>query len=468
MQLLAHRPWKIEPAHIEALVEGGLIEASAAVRQDSIPAPTSRQSRRRRMRTEIQRKIDASFVTATMVSAQAGERVSIPSEPTLSQAAELLLRENDDRQLQLSADDVARLKATLLRERAHRHIINEPAPPSDILIEPFQLSESDTWSMNELAQAIVVLTTYHAMSGLVLGMGLQPECDIAGKVARSELPFSSAPALPRSEAANSAAVTPSEVMGAATARQRRRNLREKLLTGIREEDDASSDDSSDDSDDAGVGNDGNRARRDSNTSSSQKSSSSRGDLHDAALSTDASAVASPSTRTDRQPRRSSRAGRRCDPFERAGRAPVVAHDAVANSSETLTYQRLHCLPLWYRDFSTTEGIFRTQDFSWEQHGFSLISRFYPLIAPLLDDIFDHTYNLTYNTLAGEGGVDTAMFRTAIWFYVHRLHGICNDDYDYSCVNKIVDKGTKAFVKKVRGRRQTSASNPSFISCSSWR
>ena len=38
-----------------------------------------------------------------------------------------------------------------------------------------------------------------------------------------------------------------------------------------------------------------------------------------------------------------------------------------------------------------------QDYTWEDQGFSLLNRYYPDIAPMLDDKFRLAYNLTYNT-----------------------------------------------------------------------
>ena len=56
----------------------------------------------------------------------------------------------------------------------------------------------------------------------------------------------------------------------------------------------------------------------------------------------------------------------------------------------------------YSDFANRDpemdiSTFRVQDYSWEEHGFSLINRLYPDIGQLLDDKFSCTINLTYNT-----------------------------------------------------------------------
>lgn len=39
---------------------------------------------------------------------------------------------------------------------------------------------SESWSMSELVQAIVILATFHSLSSFVLGCGIAPEIDMAG------------------------------------------------------------------------------------------------------------------------------------------------------------------------------------------------------------------------------------------------------------------------------------------------
>ncbi|KAG1963978.1 sestrin-1 [Pimephales promelas] len=80
----------------------------------------------------------------------------------------------------------------------------------------------------------------------------------------------------------------------------------------------------------------------------------------------------------------------------------------------------------YKDFSRRgEHVptLRVQDYSWEDHGFSLVNRLYPDFGQLLDEKFQIAYNLTYNTMATHQGVDTSMLRRAIWNYIHCMFGI---------------------------------------------
>lgn len=65
----------------------------------------------------------------------------------------------------------------------------------------------------------------------------------------------------------------------------------------------------------------------------------------------------------------------------------------------------------------------SQDYTWEDHGYSLIQRLYPEGGQLLDEKFQAAYSLTYNTIAMHSGVDTSVLRRAIWNYIHCVFGI---------------------------------------------
>ncbi|XP_030628720.1 sestrin-1 isoform X2 [Chanos chanos] len=103
----------------------------------------------------------------------------------------------------------------------------------------------------------------------------------------------------------------------------------------------------------------------------------------------------------------------------------------------------------YKDFSRRgEHVptFRVQDYSWEDHGYSLVNRLYPDVGQLLDEKFQIAFNLTYNTMAMHQGVDTSMLRRAIWNYIHCMFGIRYDDYDYGEINQLLDRSFKVYIK----------------------
>jgi len=51
-------------------------------------------------------------------------------------------------------------------------------------------------------------------------------------------------------------------------------------------------------------------------------------------------------------------------------------------------------------------------------------------------------------MGDKNNVDTTSFRRAIWNYIHSLFGIRHDDYDYSVINKLLERPLKAYVKIV--------------------
>nr|XP_037281536.1 sestrin-3-like isoform X2 [Rhipicephalus microplus] len=106
----------------------------------------------------------------------------------------------------------------------------------------------------------------------------------------------------------------------------------------------------------------------------------------------------------------------------------------------------------YQDFSR-RGVseiptFRIQDYSWEDHGYSLVNRLYNDVGELLNEKFKVAYNLTYYTMGSKTNVDTSMFRRAVWNYIQCIYGIRHDDYDYREVNELLDRDLKEYIKAV--------------------
>ncbi|XP_060660850.1 sestrin homolog isoform X1 [Drosophila nasuta] len=106
----------------------------------------------------------------------------------------------------------------------------------------------------------------------------------------------------------------------------------------------------------------------------------------------------------------------------------------------------------YEDFARrgAENIntFRIQDYSWEDHGYSLVDGLYNDVGTFLDAKFRAAYNLTYFTMGGIKNVDTSKFRRAIWNYIQCIFGIRHDDYDYGEVNQLLVRPLKMFIKTV--------------------
>ncbi|XP_023649888.1 sestrin-3-like isoform X2 [Paramormyrops kingsleyae] len=98
----------------------------------------------------------------------------------------------------------------------------------------------------------------------------------------------------------------------------------------------------------------------------------------------------------------------------------------------------------YQDFAPQEQdrfeIFRVQDYSWEDHGFSLANRLYSDIGYLLDERFR-----LVDALPSPRGPD---LKRAIWNYIHCMLGIRYDDYDYGQVNRLLEREVKLYIKTV--------------------
>ncbi|KAM7373119.1 hypothetical protein PAMP_007999 [Pampus punctatissimus] len=115
----------------------------------------------------------------------------------------------------------------------------------------------------------------------------------------------------------------------------------------------------------------------------------------------------------------------------------------------------------YEDFiprgEQSPATMRAQDYSWEDHGYSLVNRLLPDMGQLLDEKFQVVSNLTYHRMAMHEGVDTHTLRKALWNYIHCLYGIRYDDYDYGSVNVLLERSLKVFAKTMACHpEQTSA------------
>ncbi|XP_052010810.1 sestrin-3-like [Xyrauchen texanus] len=106
---------------------------------------------------------------------------------------------------------------------------------------------------------------------------------------------------------------------------------------------------------------------------------------------------------------------------------------------------LHADPEFgYQEFARREEdhfqVFRVQDYSWEDHGFSLVNRLYSEIGHLLDERFRNVASLPFP--------HSPDLKRAIWNYIHCFYGIRYDDYDYGEVNRLLERGLKLYIKAV--------------------
>ncbi|KNC79513.1 hypothetical protein SARC_08091 [Sphaeroforma arctica JP610] len=120
-------------------------------------------------------------------------------------------------------------------------------------------------------------------------------------------------------------------------------------------------------------------------------------------------------------------------------------------------------PCAHEDFDQKQhSPLRIQDYSWQDQAFSTLNGFLGGVAQLFDDEFKVAIEMTDNHL-GLSQVDTTRFRRAIWFYIHRTCGILHDDYDYSEVNKLVERPLKSFIKRITCYPKTTTMKD-FLGC----
>nr|XP_013802124.1 PREDICTED: cytokine receptor common subunit gamma [Apteryx mantelli mantelli] len=106
----------------------------------------------------------------------------------------------------------------------------------------------------------------------------------------------------------------------------------------------------------------------------------------------------------------------------------------------------------YQDFARRDEdqtqVFRVQDYSWEDHGFSLVNRLYSDIGHLLDEKFRMVDGLQSSAMAKRQGCEPSVFKRGIWNYIHCMFGIRYDDYDYAEVNHLLERMLKVYIKTV--------------------
>lgn len=84
-----------------------------------------------------------------------------------------------------------------------------------------------------------------------------------------------------------------------------------------------------------------------------------------------------------------------------------------------------------------EGEIRVQDFGWDEHGYSVLARFYQELAVILDDKFR---NVKYSVSQSENS--NSKLSTAVWYYVQSIFGVHYDDYNYQEMDQVLDQNSK--------------------------
>lgn len=134
--------------------------------------------------------------------------------------------------------------------------------------------------------------------------------------------------------------------------------------------------------------------------------------------------------------------------ERRMQTQTVQQTDLEEEEEVICFADSSCFitdpDFCYQEFARRDDdhfqVFRVQDYSWEDHGFSLINRLYSDIGHLLDDRFRSVVTLP--------SLHSHDLRRAIWNYTHCVLGIQYDDYDYGEVNHLLERNFKLYIKAV--------------------
>uniref|UniRef100_A0A8D0FMA3 Sestrin 3 n=1 Tax=Strix occidentalis caurina TaxID=311401 RepID=A0A8D0FMA3_STROC len=135
----------------------------------------------------------------------------------------------------------------------------------------------------------------------------------------------------------------------------------------------------------------------------------------------------------------------------AGHSPLTDTDGEVTGATNLACY-MQDPDFGYQDFARRDEdqtqVFRVQDYSWEDHGFSLVNRLYSDIGHLLDEKFRMVDGLQSSAMAKRQGCEPSVFKRGIWNYIHCMFGIRYDDYDYAEVNQLLERMLKVYIKTV--------------------
>jgi sestrin len=292
---------------------------------------------------------------------------------------------------------------------------------------------SDSWSIAELVQALVILSTFQSLAGFVFGLGVQPEVDMTD-FAASQRSNAASGAVSPSLSSPSHASSLSFFSSSHATSQPMAIVSKTSSAGNNSQGSSINSDVSE----------GENLMRllTTNADSLSSNSKSANPFHTAELD---------DTKISISPGDLKFVGSLLD---RNDRDSDLLTSSVSNSIDrylSASSDPKSLLTLKYTNFdvnSKSYSIFYLHDYSWKEHGYALVNRFYQGFAQLLDSEWDHLYQLTYNTVANQSNIDTGPFRRAIWYYTHRLYGLCHSDYDYNKIPIFLSNNLKTYIKKV--------------------
>jgi hypothetical protein len=296
---------------------------------------------------------------------------------------------------------------------------------ADVIREVVEQSDDGTSiTVNQLAHAIVVLTTVHSLSCLVLALGVNPEADAVIPAAalgvtdprlipfRAEEPVASvsfeasSPRLAESDSVDPAPAGAPHVIEAVRAITR---TEPEAVTA---------------------------------------SSSAGDDAASAAAAgkpptTDPAAVPTPSKKDKREKKEKKPLPPpppSADPEDREGGMWAKVYAQFAQSPG---------LDFRYEDFFySQDSPALTLDAGFAESSFAVLARFFPEVAQPLGNELALAFRLTYHTFSESKSLDTTPYRNAVWAYVSLLFGVMAEGFEFPKMNEIVHKPVKAMAKLI--------------------
>jgi hypothetical protein len=278
------------------------------------------------------------------------------------------------------------------------------------------LGDGDCYSIAEVVQAFVIMTTFHSLAGFVYGMGVAPECDLADMVAEPDS---------KTNFRQDSKADPHDDKDKSDAQLLYQKLRQSEFS------------------------------IDSRSTSDPYRSGKSDNFFDEPSNSICTISTCPSEAHE-QFQQLARGGVYEPLFPMRGRHRhrFIPTHAELHTLEVQGELKEDALAFLSYD-SSYDQTFYLHDYSWGDHGFPLIDRFYQGAGSHLDAEFNVIYNLTYNSYLEHTDVDTSPLRQGIWYFVLKMFGMVHADFNYSKCGMLTDHiALESFVKKIAAKPET--------------
>jgi hypothetical protein len=130
---------------------------------------------------------------------------------------------------------------------------------------------------------------------------------------------------------------------------------------------------------------------------------------------------------------------------------LTADEFNQENDKSYPFER-HCINYCssHKDFDVNSNQYRSYlEFNWNDHAYYILQDLYPEGVECFHKEINYITNLTTNSLASCNlELNTFPFRNSICYYIEKILGYIHEDYDYSIVNRLLNKDYKKFIKNV--------------------